>query len=396
MTPLRVLFSRLRALVRTRRRDTDLDEEIETHLTLLADEQMRRGVPPADARAAAKAAFGGVAQIKETYRGQRGLPFLETLIQDLRFGIRILWRNPGFTAVVVLTLGLGIGANTAIFSVVDALLLRQLPVARPQELVRLSSISPRNTDTNFSYSAFQQFRAGSARVADVMAANATRSIRATVDGEVEVLNRKMVSGNYFSVLGVPSVAGRTFTAGDDDFGATTPVAVLSYRYWARRFGQDGRAMGRTITIAATVFTIVGVAATDFRSETVGELPDVWTPLTIQPDAPTYLWTGHSTTWLRVIARRRPGITLDETRAALEPVFAAIVRERAAVEKIASSRDQALQSTLGLEDSSRGLSPSTRQPVRAPLSPHGRRRARPSDRLRQRRQPAARSRRRPGS
>ena len=270
MTRLRVLFSRLRTLVRTRRRDTDLDEEIETHLTLLADEQIRRGVPPADARAAAKAAFGGVAHVKETYRDQRGLPFLETLVQDLRFGIRILWTNPAFTAVVVLTLGLGIGANTAIFSLVDALMLRRLPVTRPEELVRLSSISPRDTDTNFSYSAFQQFRAGSARVADVMAASATRSIRATVDGEGEVLNRKMVSGNYFSVLGVPPVAGRTFTAGDDDFAASPPAAVLSHRYWTRRFGQDAGAMGRTITIAATVFTIVGVAAPEFRSETVGE------------------------------------------------------------------------------------------------------------------------------
>ena len=356
MTRLRVLFSRLRTLVRTRRRDTDLDEEIETHLTLLADEQIRRGVPPDAARAAAKAAFGGVAQVKETYRDQRGLPFLETLMQDLRFGIRILWRNPAFTAVVVLTLGLGIGANTAIFSLVDALMLRRLPVTRPEELVRLSSISPRNTDTNFSYSAFQQFRAGSARVADVMAASATRSIRATVDGEAEVLNRKMVSGNYFSVLGVPSVAGRTFTAGDDDFAASPPAAVLGHRYWTRRFGQDAGAMGRTITIAATVFTIVGVAAPEFRSETVGELPDVWTPLTIQPDAPAYLWIGHSTTWLRIIARRRPAITLDETRAAFEPAFAAIVRERAAAEKIASFREHALQSMLGLDDGSRGLSP----------------------------------------
>src|SRR5687768_5617591 len=150
MTPLTPLLSRLRALVGRRRIDAELDEEIETHLSLIADEEMRRGLSHTDAAFKARAAFGGVANVKETYREQRGLPFLETFAQDLRFAVRGLRRNPAFAATAILTLGLGIGANTAIFSLIDAVMLRQLPVARPHELIRLNTIGPRNTDDNFS------------------------------------------------------------------------------------------------------------------------------------------------------------------------------------------------------------------------------------------------------
>src|SRR5688500_5071333 len=161
MTPLTPLLSRLRALVGRRRRDAELDEEIETHLALIADEEMRRGVSRTDAAFKARAAFGGVANIKETYREQRGLPFVETFAQDTRFALRGLRRNPAFAATAILTLALGIGTNTAIFSLIDALMLRPLPVANPHELVRLKTIGPRGTDDNFSYLAFQQFRSGS-------------------------------------------------------------------------------------------------------------------------------------------------------------------------------------------------------------------------------------------
>src|SRR5688572_2081387 len=278
MTLFRSLVARLSALLHRRRRDAELDEEIETHLSLIADEQVRRGVPRTDATARAKAVFGGVAKIKETYRDQRGLPFLETFAQDARFALRGLRKNPAFAATAILTLGLGIGANTAIFSIIDALMLRELPVERPHELIRLKTLGQRSTDDNFSYSALRQFREGGAHVVDILAANATRSIRATVDGEPELVNRKSVSDNYFAVLGVPAAAGRPLTAGDDTFGASA-VAVISHRYWTRRFGQDPRAIGRTVTIGPTVFTIAGVAAPGFLGETVGEVPDIWTPLT---------------------------------------------------------------------------------------------------------------------
>ena len=267
----------------------------------------------------------------------------------------MLRKNPAFAATAILTLGLGIGANTAIFSLVDALMLRQLPVERPDELIRLKTIGQRGTDDNFSYSALRQFREGGAHVVDILAANATRSIRATVDGEPELLNRKSVSGNYFAVLGVPAAAGRTLSDGDDEFGRS-PVTVISHRYWTRRFGQDHRAIGRIVTIGPTVFTIAGVAAPGFLGETVGEAPDIWTPLTADAGRPADVWTGHSTTWLRLVARRRPGVTIDETRAALEPIFTTITHEIAAATKIASFRDEALQSRLGIDEGSRGYSP----------------------------------------
>jgi predicted permease len=365
MMPLRSLFSRLRALVHRRRRDAELDEEIETHLSLIADEQMRRGLSRTDATASARASFGGVATIKETYRDQRGLPFLETFLQDARFALRGFRKNPAFAATAILTLALGIGANTAIFSLVDALMLRQLPVARPRELVRLKTIGPRNTDDSFSYSALRQFQSGAARVVDVLGASSTRSIRATVDGEPELMNRKPVSGNYFAVLGVPAAAGRILMAGDDDAGAGPRVVVISHRYWTRRFGQDHRAIGRTVTIGPTVFTIAGVAAPGFLGETVGEAPDLWTPLTAEAGRPADVWRGHSTTWLRLIARRRPGVTIDDARAALEPVFTTITHEMAAATKIASFRNQALQSRLGIDEASRGYAP-VRERLGGPL------------------------------
>jgi hypothetical protein len=243
VTTLRVLWSRLYRTFGRRRQEADLREEIETHLSLLADEEVRRGASPHNAGLSARRHFGGIAGVTETYRDLRGLPFLESLVQDARFALRSLRKNPAFAATVILTLGLGIGANTAIFSLVDALMLRQLPVERPHELIRLKTIGQRDIDDNFSYSALRQFRQRGAHVVDILAADATRSIRVTVDGEPELLNRKSVSGNYFALLGVPAAAGRTLSAGDDEFGGL-PVTVISHRFWTRRFGQDHRAIGR--------------------------------------------------------------------------------------------------------------------------------------------------------
>jgi predicted permease len=365
MTSLRVMCARLRGLFRRGRSDADLRDDIDTHLALLAEDEMRRGASPREAMAAARRQFGGVDQIKEVYRDQRGLPFLETLAQDARFGVRGLRKNLAFTVTAVFTLALGIGANTAIFSLVDALMLRQLPVSKPRELVRLSILGPRGTDDNFSYSAFQQFRRGGAGVVDVLAANPTRAIRATVDGDQQLVNRKSVSGNYFSVLGITAAAGRTLADSDDAFDAETRVAVISHRFWTLRYGQDPRAIGRTITIGPTVFTVAGVAPAGFAGETVGEAPDVWTPLTADTGRPADVWSGHSTTWLRLIARRRPGVTLDQTRAAFDPIFTNITHEMAASTKIASFRDHALQSRLGIDEAHRGYSP-VRERLAAPL------------------------------
>jgi predicted permease len=365
MMPLTSLLWRLRALVGRRRSDAELDEEIETHLSLIADDEVRRGISRTDATFKARAAFGGVANVKETYRDQRGLPFLETLAQDLRFAVRGLRRNPAFASTAIITLALGIGANTAIFSLIDALMLRTLPVERPHELIRLHTVGPRNIDDNFSYAALRQFQVGAAHVVDVLGASATRGIRATVDGESELLNRKSVSGNYFAVLGVPAAAGRMLTNGDDDAGAGPRAIVISHRYWTRRFGQDHRAIGRTVTIGPTVFTIAGVAAPGFLGETVGEAPDVWTPLTADVGRPADVWTGHSTTWLRLVARRRPSTTVDDAHAALEPIFTTITHETAAATKIASFRNQALQSRLGIDEGSRGYSP-VRERLGGPL------------------------------
>src|SRR5512143_761538 len=280
---------------------------------------------------------------------------MEAVLQDIRYAVRQLARSPAFTAVAVLTLALGIGANTAIFSVIDALMLRHLPVDHPEELVTLTATRPGDADEAFSYAAYTLFREEAARFADVVAV--TRSDRASiaVAGEPELVYRKSVSGNYFSALHVPAALGRTLLAEDDRSPGGQPVAVLNYAYWTRRFGGDPTILGRTFTFKETAFTIVGVAPRGFFGETVGEAPDVWTPLTVQPGAPAWLWKGHSTTWLRLLARRRPGVTLAQARAVLDPLFERVTDEIAGETSDPQFRQQVRESRLGVANGSHGLS-----------------------------------------
>ena len=343
------------ALFSTRYPDADLNVEIQAHLDLLVDEHVRGGMPPVEARAAARRTFGGVEQMKETYRDQRGLPFVDALGQDLKYAIRTVRKNRGFTVVAVLTLALGIGANTAIFTLIDALMLRALPVAHPEELVSLTTFSARDTDDQFSYAAYQRFRDGASHVAEVIAASTPGRVNIVLNGESDVVERQSVSGNYFAMLGIPALHGRLFLDEDDRLPGGQPVAILSHRYWTRRLGRDPAIVGRTFTIRDTAFTIVGVMPPGFFGDTVGEATDIWTPLAVQPGAPPWLWQGHSVTWLRLLARRAPGMTIEQTRAVFEPVFTSIRDEIAGAERDERFRRQALENRLGVLDGSRGVS-----------------------------------------
>ena len=355
MTRLRVMASRLLAILTGRRRDAELTDEIQAHLDLLVEEHVRGGMPLTAARAAARRGFGGVEQMKETYRDQRGLPLIDALGQDLKYASRTLRKNRAFSVVAVLTLALGIGANTAIFTLIDALMLRALPVAHPEELVSLTTFSARDTEDLFSYAAYRRFRDGGSQVADVIAASTTGRVNIVLDGEPDVVDRQSVSGNYFAMLGIPALHGRLFLAEDDRLPGGQPVAILSHRYWTRRLGRDPAIVGRTFTVKDTAFTIVGVMPPGFFGDTVGEATDIWTPLAAQPGAPAWLWQGHSVTWLRLLARRAPGITVEQTRAVFEPVFASIRDEIAGGERDARFRKQALENRLGVRDGSRGIS-----------------------------------------
>src|SRR5262245_10035923 len=194
------------------------------------------------------------------------------MFQDLRFGIRLLLKHRGFTAVAVLSLSLGIGANTAIFSLINAALLKTLPVKDPQQLVFFMVAGPQGTGTGFSYPLFEQFSRNNHYLAGISAANTAGRMRLTepgASGQVELVQAGRVSGNFFSVLGVSAVAGRTLTEDDDAASGAQPVAVISYNFWQRRFGLDPGVVGRKIALDDFPFTIVGVAPLGFFGIEVG-------------------------------------------------------------------------------------------------------------------------------
>ena len=355
----------LEALFRKKQVEQDLDEELHAYLEASIEAKMRAGMAPEEARRAARAELGSLEAVKDHTRDAGWETGLENLWRDVCYAVRTLRKAPAFSAVAVLTLALGIGANTAIFSVVNAIMLRPLPVERPEDLIALAAEYPEGTEPIFSYTAYRQFAVEGGRVADVIAASSVRRDAITMDGPPEPVDHKWVSGNYFSTLGVRAEVGRTLLPSDDRLLAGEPVAVLSDAYWTRRFGRDRSVIGRSFRFRATAFTIVGVAPRGFFGETGGEAPDIWMPLTMQPGAPPHLWRGHSTTWLGILARLRPGVTLAQARGALEPVYGRVRDDTARTTDSAEFRKSALESRLAVSGASGGSS-RLRRPLSMPL------------------------------
>src|SRR5438876_6305236 len=238
---LRVLVLRLMALFRKGRLEQDLDEELSSHLGMLVEENVRKGMSREEARYAALRSFGGVAQVKEIYREQRGLPVIETLVQDLRYGRRMLAKNPGFTAVAVLTLALGIGANTAIFSLVDAVLLRLLPVRNPEQLVIFAHGGREPSTRGSNHPLYEFLRDRNQSLAGLFAFWPV-DLKVRTGAGAQSVAGQFITSNYFSVLGVNPSIGRTLAAGDDSDPA---VAVISHRFWQRNLGADPSIAGKT-------------------------------------------------------------------------------------------------------------------------------------------------------
>ena len=308
---MRAILSRLWDYVRRRRLDRDLDEEIQTHLDLCAEEQRTRGMTPEDARVEARRLFGGVVQIKERYRDQRGLPFLDVLGQDLGYASRMSRRNPGFTATAVLSVALGLGANAAIFSVIDALLLKSLPVPNPGQLFELRG-------GEFSFPAYEAFHQNHRAFDGILATSGITRLDARVStGFPERIAVSFVSGTYFATLGAGPAVGRTFTA-DEDRLSSEPVAVLSDRYWAERFQRDPSIVGTTLRVGNASVAILGVTARGFFGERVGESPDVWMPLSAWGRAVPgrNLMASPTTSWLQILGRLSPGQDIHQVEAAL--------------------------------------------------------------------------------
>ena len=325
MRSLDKLRLRVKSLFRRTRVEHELDDELRFHLEKQIERCVAQGMTPKEARYAARREIGGMEQIKEECRDMRRVSYIENFLQDLRYGLRQLRRNPGFTAVAVITLALGIGANTAIFTLVNALLLKSLPVERPNELVLLGhgldrgvvGEAQRGSWELFSYAFYEQLRDHNRVFQDVCAFQSFEEGESVKAGNtVTSAPGRLVSGNYFSVLGVRPLLGRMLTLGDDTAGAA-PAVVISARFWTKQFSQDAAVLGKTVSVNGTAFTIVGVTPPEFFGETLqSDPPDLWLPLAAQPQVMQQesLLTPQGPYWLDIMGRLKPHATLKQAQA----------------------------------------------------------------------------------
>jgi predicted permease len=309
------LVSRIRVLV-GRASERELDDELQFHLAQQVDEYVASGMPRAEAERAAWRALGGVAQLKEECRDASGTGWLIDAARDVRYALRTLGRSPGFASAAILTLALGIGANTAVFSIADAVLLKMLPVREPERLVRFAQpeILGSGDYDGFSFINYREMQTVGAPVMDLAGEGWPNTVQALVEGASERVGRTAVSGNYFDVLGVRPALGRTFQASIDNEIGRHPEAVISYGYWQRRFNLDPAVIGRSIRFGNTPFQIIGVAEPGFFGLVVGAMTDVWTPVIMGSARPLQM---RGMTSMRLVGRLKPGVTFAQALAPLQ-------------------------------------------------------------------------------
>ena len=299
------------------------------------------------------------------------MPALTDLRQDVVYGFRLLAKSPGFTAVAVLSLALGIGANTAIFSLIDTVLLKMLPVQDPQQLVALTDPTSGGVSTGtstgereiLSTREFESLRDRTEAFSGMFASQSDMDTEnAVIDGKPpEEVRTRLVSGGYFTVLGATASIGRPFTAADERGPGSAPYAVISYAFWQRRFGGSPSALGSRIHIAKADLEVIGVAQPHFLGENVGAAPDLWIPLDMQPQImPGRMWLeddpGHiaeKVMWLTVIGRLKPGVSRKQAQANVDVVFKQIVAEE--FSKLSQSEPDILKQNLKLHDAGTGVS-----------------------------------------
>jgi predicted permease len=312
----------LRRLFRKAQTERQLDSELRFHLEQRTAELTASGLPPEEARRRARIEFGGVEGVKEECRESRRIHLVETLLQDLRYGLRVLRRSPGFTTVALLTLALGIGANTAIFSVVNGVLLNRLPFSDPDRLVVLHESKVNFDEGSISYPNFLDWQKENT-VFSTIGAYRFNSMALSGNGEAELLRGQMVSADFFSVLGVTPVAGRNFTADDDRLGAA-PVVLISERLWKTRFNASPSIAGTQVTLDATGYTIVGVIPDSFQLQLVNfHDGDIYTPVG-QWNVPGFRHRANAF-GMRAFARLKPGISLEQARAEMDRISANLAR-----------------------------------------------------------------------
>jgi len=303
--------------------EREMEKELRFHLEQEVQDNIDAGMNEQEARREAQLKMGGIDQIKEECRDTRGVQWIESTLKDVAYAFRGIRLNPAFSAVVVLSLAVGIGANTAVFSVIDSLLLKRLPVKDPASLAVLYNVTDAKPYNSFSYPVFDQFRQRS-RTFSVFAVSEPATMRLTVnqDAEFESVPVSRVSAGYFSVLGIEATVGRTIQENDEQSGDQSLV-VISDGLWQRRYARDPQVIGRKIMLNKAPFTIIGVAPREFFGIEVGRSPEVWLPL-----VPTnQLKNDASTSWMSLMARIRPGLTFDAARREMDVLYQEMKAER---------------------------------------------------------------------
>ncbi len=323
MRPLRAFLVRMSGLFIRRHRDRDLADEMESHLQFHIDDNLRNGMTPSEARRQAVLRLGGIEAVKEAYRDRGSVPFIETLLQDLRYAARTLRKNAAFTTIAILTLALGVGANTAIFSVVNAVLLKPLPFKEPARLMRLwPTVIASNTDTSahdFGVASYPQFCDWMTRTRTFEQVDAFRNRSFDITGadHPERINGMMVSVGLPSLLGFQPILGRQFLPDELQTGKNR-VALLSEGLWRRDFGADPHILDKAIKLNGQSYSIVGVLPAGFRYSPYAAAPDVVVPLNPDPNR------DHG--FLYVIGRLKPGATLAQAQAEFEIISRQLQRQ----------------------------------------------------------------------
>jgi predicted permease len=339
---IRRSFSRLRALLRQGKANHEFRNEVEVHIELLTERFVRQGVPRTEAAYTARRQFGNAALLEQHHREARASLWLLSVFQDLRYGMRVLAKSPSITAVAITSLALGIGANTAIFTVAKAVLLDSLSVNHPERLRLLaytqddrsairhswgdfySDAQGRTVLASFSYPAYQQMRHRDHSLGDLFAfvdLSQFEHLSATIDGHAGVMSAELVSGNFFGGMGAGTTLGRPIEPGDDTAPGFGAVAVISDAFWQRRFSRSPTVIGKTIAVNLTPVTIVGVAQRGFTGGSRVQTPqDMFLPLSMQPvlfpQEAGSLLSDAGTWWIQVMGRLKPGISEAEAQASL--------------------------------------------------------------------------------
>ena len=351
-------MSRIRSLWRNlvdrKAADADLDEELRAAFDLFVDEQVAAGAAPEEARRLATIRLGRVAAIKTEVVQKRAGAGFETLWHDVTFGSRVLRRNPLFAITAILSLGLGIGATTTIFSLVNALLLRHVDVVEPRQLVEIGRTTQFGRGTAFSYPAYERLRDENSVFTGVLALS-----KSTIAGQGSsgaTASGRFVSGNFFEVLGLKPHAGRLLSAEDDHAAARATVAVISHRFWQREFGGSFAALGQTVRIDPVSFTIAGIAPAGFDDLVVGRPADFFIPMASEPIVRrNSVLRSPPSSWIGIVGRLKAQVTSATAQANLEPIFARFMTDLSADVKDGEARQRLRAQRVFVQSASTGVS-----------------------------------------